>query len=477
MTSIRLLCGEPGRNAWIALAFIAVLSLAFPTAITAQTNASAGSEVAGTGRIRGVLFDSLAMKPVAHGSVVLVGTSRTAVTSENGSFAFDNVAAGTQTVTFTSALFDSLSLGTLGAAATVRANETTTISIATPSLATVWTFRCPAGNRIGSDSGIVFGELRDAATDAIVRRGAATFSWYVISGARFSQNNRGVDSDASGRYFACGLPVEIPIATNGVSDSAASGRVEYSIGSRRMQRLDMLVSRDMLVADSDTSTSSADSSAFSVARGEAAVRGVARDSAGRPLANTIVSLAVSQSTTRTDVNGRFQLNDLPAGTQTIQLRRIGSAAMSQLVQLRSGHVSEINVVLSTANTLATVNVIGKSAQRLAFEKRRAENFGWAVDSSVLNVRADLFSVFSNRPWTTAVRKGWSTRIFLRGLFSGGCEPQAFLDGLPAPMDMVTVLPPDYFRAIEVLVGKPAPDPYFTDSNCGVVLFWSKNIRW
>jgi len=435
-----------------------------------------------------VVFDSLAMKPLGRTTVLLMGTGRSATSDDKGQFRFDGVPAGPHTIALSTPTFDSLGLGTLGASAVVRGKETTRVTVATPSLRTLWTYRCNAGNTLGSDSGMVWGTVRDAADDSLLTGAAAAFEWYNLRPGTalnmvIDEVRRETLTDNSGTYFACGLPSDIVISSEALSNNAASGRVDYSLGERRIHRVDFVISSDMVLPDSVILRTREDSAQASRARGRSVIRGKVVDKNGKPLANAIVGLASVDTTVRSGDEGQFLIDGLPAGTHALQVRRVGSSPSQQLVTLRPNVTTETTVVMSNVTTLATVNVKSeriKGQDRVDYELRRKMGFGYAMDEQEIVRRADLFSVLSSLPGTQLERSGFGVIAWMRqiGMSGYACVPAVFLDGLQTPIEMATSMPPDRYRAVEVYPrAGTVPAEFFRPGGCGTILLWSKQARW
>jgi hypothetical protein len=441
------------------------------------------------GGVRGVVFDSLVMKPVAAARVTLSPGNRSATANRSGEFTFDAVPAGQYTVSYASPLLDSIGLGTIGATLSVTSSRVTNADIATPSLSTLWNARCQSASvlqRAPADSGIVWGTIGDAASDTLLDGATARFQWVDLTPRRtrtldIERVSRAVTTGANGLYFACGVPLSQMIETVAETPDAASDVVAYAMPDHRIRRIDFLVSTDMNVArlvSSSAATSGLDSasreeslqSRREVARGTATVQGVVVDTLGRPVAGATVNVASADGSVRSDESGRFRLSMMPSGTQTLEVRRIGSLPVSVLVQLRPGQTADLKIALNTATTLAAMTVRGMSPSRAEFEGRRLAGVGHVVGSEILEQRADLLSAFQNVPFVIPKRKGWGV------VFDKPLTP--FLDGRPTEMDLVTALPPDYFRAIEIIrIPEQVPPQYMSNGGGGVILFWSKNVKW
>lgn len=450
-------------------------------------SASAQSAVApaqtATGTIRGVVFDSLLMKPLAKVDVTILTTGITVTTDDKGRFVFERVPVGSQQVALSSMELDSLGLGTLGMVVTVIGGQVATTTVSTPSIRTLWLFRCSGASFPGADSSIVWGTIRDAATNAPISGATTVTSWIDVRRAlatrfREAETKKEVLSDNSGVYFACGLPATAELSTAAVAAKAASSGVEYTVGPRRLYRLDLSVSTDMVVPDSVVLRTPADSLQAQRAHGRSTVRGIVVDDRKRPLANALVRIAIADTSVRTDKDGKFQLGGLPAGTQVFSVRRVGLAPSTQIVQLRENGAVDVVFPLSSVNTLATMRVHAKGDQRFEYEDRRERKHGYAVDSTTLNHRIDVASALQNLPLTRVVRSDTGTTVVVRNLSTrAACVPTVYLDGLVSSMRIVSDRPPSYFHAIEVLPAEVVPIKYMISPSCGVVMFWSKNARW
>jgi len=440
------------------------------------------------GRIQGVVFDSLVMKPLARATVMLMGTGRTTTSDDRGRFSFDTVAVGEQEIGFSAAALDSVGLGVLGAAVTVSAHQSARLTVATPSFRTLWRNRCNAQNMFGTDSTIVWGSVRDAATDSLLPGIAATFSWYDLrpkktTGLLVDEIRYHAIADNSGNYYACGLPSEIVISVQALSSKAASGRIDYAIGLRRLYYADLLVSTDMIVSDTARLFTRQDSLDANRLRGRAGVRGVVVDEKGNPLANALVVVADLDSAVRTGADGAFRMSALPAGTQTLHVRRVGSAPITQLVQLRPDTYTDATVRMSDVPILAVVNVRSsrfKSRDRTEYETRRKFGFGYALDGVALLNRRDVYGALQYFPGMTVTPASFGVKAAMRagGAAGGYCLPLTFLNGIQTEIEIASSMPIEEYRAIEVYNrAVQVPAEFYRFGACGAILFWTKDARW
>lgn len=219
--------------------------------------------------------------------------------------------------------------------------------------------------------------------------------------------------------------------------------------------------------------------AVTIAQGSGTIRGVVRSAELQPLRDAVVTLEGTDKSVRTRADGKFEFRDLAAGPYEVVARRVGMTPDARSVAVRGNAKIDLVFVLASISALDTSRTIGKSLHRAEYDDRRSQNIGYAVDSAVLNHRSDLFSALSNLPLTRVVRSGSGISIKIRSMgTTQACDPLPFLDGLPTSLQHVSTLPPDSFRAIEVLPWEVTPQKYLDGRRCvGAILFWSKKAPW
>jgi len=195
-----------------------------------------------------------------------------AIADGKGQFSFNNVSVGERTLLYTSPDIDSLGFGALDATVKVQSREASSVYISTPSLRTLWDRLCVGAAPLSADSGIVWGTIRDAANLQPRPNAYAEFRWYdldstLVRGLLIHDTRKEVVTGNTGLFFACGVPTGVAINSEAIDSSAASGLLQYSLGDHRLLRLDLLVSRDMIVADSTKLSTSADGVASMRAHG------------------------------------------------------------------------------------------------------------------------------------------------------------------------------------------------------------------
>lgn len=235
------------------------------------------------------------------------------------------------------------------------------------------------------------------------------------------------------------------------------------------------------------------------------ILGAVEDSTGRAIPDVRVTVLGETGTLVTDASGRFQLGPVRGTTYLLQLRRLGHAAVTTVVTVRSTDTVRLDIELTpTATVLAPVDVTADPTtaklERVGFLRRRLDP---TVPASRFLTRAE----FDKRPPLTVSellqRMGAYTRrcpsgeaIYVDGALLAPPIPKDSVvrvrpsknspmlgpggDGLGSalpPVSPVDMIPPKLAEAIEAYVG-PAEIPLeFKAAGRGlqcVVLIWTRD---
>src|SRR2546426_12066589 len=118
---------------------------------------------AGQRPVEGTVYDSLLHAPLRGADVWVRGREQHVQTDSDGRFHFDTIAPGRYTLLVSHPGLDSAGVFTLAVPVNITGSSTP-LSVATPSLATLWRRRCGQGLLTRADSGLVFGVVQDAKT-------------------------------------------------------------------------------------------------------------------------------------------------------------------------------------------------------------------------------------------------------------------------------------------------------------------------
>ena len=218
------------------------------------------------------------------------------------------------------------------------------------------------------------------------------------------------------------------------------------------------------------------------------VFGVVKDSTGaRVPAVSVVALRLGIQTV-TDDSGAFRLTGLPAGTVTLQLRRLGYVPAGIVVTLVAAEARELGVVLAqTAETLDAIDVQASvlRGKMSGFNSRRGRGVGTFITrdeierrqpskvSQLLRYVAGVYVPQDNsdmRPSSVGMRRA-------AGLSSqGSCGAQLYVDGQHYPDGRLDDFRPTEVEGIEIYKSASEIPAAFRsrDTMCGVIAIWTRD---
>ena len=454
-----------------------VASLLCASAMHAQQPAAAPGSSAPASPyavIVGALADSIHGGPLSGALVIVSGTDRQAVVDSTGRFRIDSIPPGDHQLGVFHPLLDSLNVAVSSNSMTMTPGVTS-VFMATPSAMTIIGAFCSADQRKGGPAAVIGKVLApdsdDPVPNAVVRYSRTSMPTIdqISHGARPIPTTFITDAKpttATGAFAVCGLPLQ-----NG------AGTVHASRGQITSGELTADVSK-WLVA---TVTVRLDT----LKRGTAVVLGRLVDENQKPVAHADIELANSHLKTTTNDSGTFALRDLPAGSQTIQIRKVGFAATDTALMLSSKTPVQFEMHLHTAAaTLATVNVNARrvALERVGFEKRRKIGLGHFLTAEDMQNRGSMY--FSDAMRTVQgltvrpTRNGRQVIVPSRSSSIGGRSCVAYVIDhmlfLDRPLGSIDdVVRPDQVIGVEVYQPSEAPSDVVISPNCVAVVIWTK----
>ena len=212
---------------------LSAVLLAAPVAREAQAPAT------GETIVRGVVFDSLRMRPLAEATVQIAaatGTSwfKTDTTGSDGTFELTGVPNGVYLIGFFHPELDSLGLLPPTFRLDVRAGPPIHMLLAVPLARRIARALC--GGKGKSDStGLFLGFLRGADNSMARPNASVIMRWVEIvlgnESIRRHVPTTEVSSGPNGLVAVCGLPLDTPILMQAASVSDSSGVVEITLPS------------------------------------------------------------------------------------------------------------------------------------------------------------------------------------------------------------------------------------------------------
>lgn len=239
-----------------------------------------------------------------------------------------------------------------------------------------------------------------------------------------------------------------------------------------------------------------------VAQGTGTIRGTIVDAATRrPLADVQVSIAGTRIGTVSSAAGEFTLPNAPAGSRTLNFRRLGFSPVSRTVEVPASGEVRADVALAAAATqLDQIVVTGTAAPT---SKRTVGNAITTLDVSALTENSSLGNVTdllqSKTPGVTLIpgsgTAGTAADIRIRGTssLSGSNRPIFFIDGVrfydgqggnfgpsgagdgtfSQGVSALDAINPEDIESIEVIKGPAAATLYGADAAGGVIQIITK----
>ena len=463
-------------------ALTALVALALGLAPRAHAQSDRG------GRIEGTITDSVHARPLAGVRVIVVGTGaqaeirRDATSDSAGRYHIDSLASGRYAVGFESPLLDSLEVTLSPREANLAAAQVASLDLALPSAAKLRSAVC-MGAALPADAGVILGHVVSAETDTPLSGVTIAMEWRDLGVDRKTlrpinrQRSDSVVTDRDGWYRMCGVPTGAWVSMQIQHDKRAGAvlrtRVDDTLG---------IALRHLSLATTSSGASAAtdDDPGGAPRTGTATLRGVVRASEGTPVASAEVRVQGTRAETRTDVQGAYTLSGLPAGTQQLQVRRVGFAEVEVPIDLRSGTTTAHDVVLERIVNLDSVLVVASRPKYPDFyvHQSMAAGFGIFLGPEAIAKEHVVRTgdILEKRPGFKVEQHGYRTIVLSSREME--CRADIIIDGVvvrsndPPSIDYVH---PAEIGAMELYrAGEEshAPAEYHI-GKCGGVVIWTK----
>lgn len=497
------------RSRWLYALIIAPLTLQAQTSkpkssappSPAPAPAPAGNPVSGA---VGVVGDSIHGGPLVGAVVQIVGTDRKGTTDSSGRFRIDSIPPGAYKLTMSHPLLDSLGV-------VIQTNEVqfppsryALIALATPSPTTITNTFCPAEKQ-KTGPGIVLGQVRDADTDEPSTGAKVSLSWSSIIAGKdigLHQILRQRESivDGSGNYRICGVPVNTRgamlratfkgLATADIPINFTDGTVQLvTLHTAKPDSAPPPPVIDTLPTVASTSKTPAPAApkaaVVGLRTGHASLTGRVVNAADKPLAGANVEVFGAASKTVTDSNGNFSLRNLPSGTQTLVVRKLLFAAVTQPVDLSTRATQTTKVLMQQAPpVLPTVAIKATGAAKgladVGYDRRKKMGLGHFMDRQQIEEKIPTYmtDIFTTTPGIRVdYSSGQPVLTGTRGTTGNGCVNYV-VDGTPyseaSPGDINDFMHPNEVEAVEVYSDVDTPAEYAKPgTSCTTVIIWTK----
>jgi hypothetical protein len=430
-----------------------------------------------TPSIRGMVTDSIRHIPLAGATVIASrATGRdgaaedfTATTDARGRFAIYSLRPGVYLLTVEHPWLDSTGLGVPAQSVSLVNTPTATVNLAVPSGATIRATLCPISAH-DSTLGLIAGYVKDVNSDHPVAGARVVFAWDDFEvdrrSARALQHQRlaAATSGRDGTFRICGVPVQHPLLMQAqIGSHEATGAVEVEVPPSGV-----LVQTLRLDASPSGSTS---------LTGE-----VRKSGSGRPIPGAHVHLYGATGQVLSAPDGSFRLNDVPYGTQSVEVTALGYYPRRYAIDVHPGDEPKVTIpMLEMAVVLDSVRIIAKrqgaATLHREFDDRSAHGSGQYITEEMIAKAAPL----QTAELMQQVRGFYvmqDTVYSSRGVTEIGnnmnhvCQPALYIDGNPSAGSMNDIVP-SVIHGIEIYPSAINVPPKYRASSCGAILIWTK----
>jgi TonB family protein len=209
-----------------------------------------------------------------------------------------------------------------------------------------------------------------------------------------------------------------------------------------------------------------------------------RDSSGAGIGGAEITIAGTGLRAHTNAQGEFRLTNVPAGTVTVGVRRLGFVPTVGSIEVGPNEAATMSIiVVPLAQALATVVVRGdrRFAEygRLAgfYQRRSRSSGGHFITREQIDQRnpSQVTDLFRSVPGARIYSSTFSNVVRFRGM---RCAPLVWLDGFPATAGEfdLDALDPYIIEGIEVYLGIATVPPEFRwvrgGGSCGAIVIWT-----
>lgn len=471
-----------------------VLNSALVLALLARPVMAQGAGQSSSGTIAGVVYDSIARKPLAGALVQVVAVegarhfSNSTVSDSLGRYRLTNVPNGRFMLGFLHPLLDSLGLEPLLHEVAVAASRPTRSDLAIPSPARMRAAICGTPND-SSHGGAVIGVVRSSRDRGPVAAAVVTAEWLELSLRRDGMSGRVISqSDTTGEngWFAlCNVPSPGTLLLAAGRGADNTDRLEVDLTRDGFAR------RELYLGVVDVITRG-DSTMNRVRAGAGRLRGVvvAADN-DRLIPGARVSIP-DGPWTEANSRGEWNLSEIPTGTRVLHVRAVGFYPQRVVVDVVDDAPTIFTELPTMKAVLDTVRVTASRVTRESrgFEERRRIGIGrFVTQEDVLRrqplVTSDILQSIAGLRVERADNPIDGRRVVMSGALENRCSPAIYIDGqymsdLGAD-DIDAFVRPGEIVGIEVYAGPWAPVQFTrgmagigaAGNLCGSIVIWTQ----
>lgn len=420
-----------------------------------------------TAALQGVVFDSTTMQALSGARVAVMGTTVTGATDEDGRFSLEGVPSGEYWVSFYHDRLQTLGVSPQARQVAFSPGQRVRLELTIPSEETLLLGWCLA-EQVTPQSAVVAGVVTDSLTGVPMPRALVTAQ---PTGRYTGVPPVEVRTDDAGRFRMCSVrgDVDIRLQAHFGQSSGRTVEVRLNPGTATIQDLALLMSSEGTLA------------------------GYVRDyAAGEPVPGATVSVMGTTSSTLTDANGRFILDDLPPGRHLVTTDHIAFQVRTDSVTIFSEETVDIEVRMAT-EALEVEGLVVTARTRfgrtsLAGDAKRSDFLGreeieamlprvQATSDLLRNMNAPglrIREVYQQDELTGVMVPGICIEIRRSG--GDGCRPAAVAINnviVPYPDQVLRDLDPTIIDRIEILSPTDAQFQFGSVAGNGAVVIFTR----
>jgi hypothetical protein len=456
--------------------------VATSASIVAAGRLAAQTPVASPGfaAIHGFIVDSVHATALAQAWVKIEGTTRQTRTSDEGRYVLDSIPPGQHRVIVSHPLLDTIGFGMATRPMNLAAGQVTSVDLAIPSGDRIVSLLCPAAVLKLRGPGALVGFVKDPESGgpAVGSRVELIYEESDPLGFKKTLRKREATVDSTGSYRICGIPTpmtgKVQVFRNGISSGEVAAAIEQgSLGLRSLS-----------IAAVQVATVATDSGkSMKVYRGSSRLTGRIVNKQGQPLAGARVTVEGSGITAISRATGDFTLDSLPAGTQSLDVRKLGYGATEKAVELSSVAPASVTVVMGDyVPTLQTMRVEAerdKGLSDVGYLERKQTGLGHYMDGDNLRTDALKFSdAMRIAPGLKVTPLGDGRSYVIESARDpNGCVTYV-VDGSRwtqmTPGDIDDFVRPDELRAVEIYNASTVPGQFQQAgmTKCATIVIWT-----
>jgi hypothetical protein len=380
-------------------------------------------------------------------------------------------------------LLDSLEIAPPAREAIVDEGGTTSVELATPSGAKLRAAVCP-GVSLPPKTGAIYGRVVSAESESPLAGVTIAMMWRELDLDRKTlrlvngTGNTAVTTDAGGWYLVCGVPtgtwIEMELQREGRVSPVVRALVNDTVGvAIRHLSFTASAARQVVIA-SNPGVRMPPAAPLS---GRARLTGVVRSTGDLPVVSAEVSVRGTVARTRTDSIGRYLLAALPAGTQMLEVRRVGYAVVERPVELRADTAMTADVRMQRVVNLDSMRVVAIEARYKEFEDHRRSNlFGRFLGEKEMEWQRRMpytSDIIEKFPMFRVVGEGPKARV-ISNAYGLPCKVNVVVDGMEH--QEINDTPAFIIGVMELYPYGGMTPPEIIDNWCGAIVIWTKRGR-